>query len=386
MNPVLLAASGSLADGITENGVTPAPNAAQSAGSFSLPQAVQNEVAERLRSVKHNQMQAQDAHRQQDNDPAALQALLALFLSQPTPQAQPAGLTLRSGGEMLSRLATAQPLSTRTAASGLPTLAGALAQKGSGGAENSQDLSSLPPGLQVLLTTLSQQMPQTPVTPEQQATLATFSAQDLHAIAPASPSTSQQIAARVKQTDDALTPRSPAVKKNDGVTLRASVAPNQLDVAGQNAPPASVAVNHSVTSAHVSLPTAMSGDELGEKLTALLKDRIQFQPGQQQQTSTIRLDPPSLGKLEIVVQLEAGKLMVHIGASQSDVCRTLQQFSDNLRQHLTAQNFMEVNVQVSSEGQSQQQQPGHHQEEVLTALSLSDEPQHQQYESVLIKV
>lgn len=109
-----------------------------------------------------------------------------------------------------------------------------------------------------------------------------------------------------------------------------------------------------------------------EKLTALLKDRIQFQLGQQQQVSTIRLDPPSLGKLEIAVQLDAGKLMVHIGANQSDVCRSLQQFSENLRQHLTAQNFMEVNVQVSSEGQSQQQQQqsDHQQDEVTSALTL----------------
>jgi flagellar hook-length control protein FliK len=131
----------------------------------------------------------------------------------------------------------------------------------------------------------------------------------------------------------------------------------------------------------------MSTEELGEKLTALLKDRIQFQIGQQQQVSTIRLDPPSLGKLEIAVQLDAGKLMVHIGANQSDVCRSLQQFSENLRQHLTAQNFMEVNVQVSSEGQSQQkQQSGHQQDEVTSALVLNDEPQFQRNESVLIKV
>ena len=80
------------------------------------------------------------------------------------------------------------------------------------------------------------------------------------------------------------------------------------------------------------------------------------------------------------------QLMVHIGANQSEVCRALQQFSDDLRQHLTAQNFMEVNVQVSSEGQSQQQQSGHQQEEVSAALQLDDAPQFQQNESVLIKV
>lgn len=147
-------------------------------------------------------------------------------------------------------------------------------------------------------------------------------------------------------------------------------------------------IDHNIVSTQASSPVTMSTEELGEKLTALLKDRIQFQIGQQQQVSTIRLDPPSLGKLEIAVQLDAGKLMVHIGANQSDVCRSLQQFSENLRQHLTAQNFMEVNVQVSSEGQSQQQkqQSGHQQDEVTSALVLNDEPQFQRNESVLIKV
>ncbi|ELW1474234.1 flagellar hook-length control protein FliK, partial [Escherichia coli] len=132
----------------------------------------------------------------------------------------------------------------------------------------------------------------------------------------------------------------------------------------------------------------LSMDELGEKLTTLLKDQIHFQLNKQQQISMIRLDPPSLGKLEIAVQLDNGKLTVHIGANQSEVCRALQQFSDDLRQHLTAQNFMEVNVQVSSEGQSQQQQQqsGHQQEEVSAALLLDDAPQFPQNESVLIKV
>lgn len=136
----------------------------------------------------------------------------------------------------------------------------------------------------------------------------------------------------------------------------------------------------------VAKPATLSMDELGEKLTTLLKDQIHFQLNKQQQISTIRLDPPSLGKLEIAVQLDNGKLMVHIGANQSEVCRALQQVSDDLRQHLTAQNFMEVNVQVSSEGQSQQQQSGHQQEEVSAALQLDDAPQFQQNESVLIKV
>ncbi|EHG7892207.1 flagellar hook-length control protein FliK, partial [Citrobacter braakii] len=196
------------------------------------------------------------------------------------------------------------------------------------------------------------------------------------------------ISARVKSADHAV-PRPMAVRKTDSVTVNPSLASQSLlNTAAQGSQPVNALSDHNVVSTQVSAPTTLSTEELGEKLTALLKDRIQFQLGQQQQVSTIRLDPPSLGKLEIAVQLDAGKLMVHIGANQSDVCRSLQQFSENLRQHLTAQNFMEVNVQVSSEGQSQQQQQqsGHQQDEVTSALTLNDEPQFQQNESVLIKV
>ena len=192
----------------------------------------------------------------------------------------------------------------------------------------------------------------------------------------------------MKSADHAV-PRPMAVRKTDSVTVNPSLASQSLlNTAAQGTQPVNALSDHNVVSTQVSAPTTLSTEELGEKLTALLKDRIQFQLGQQQQVSTIRLDPPSLGKLEIAVQLDAGKLMVHIGANQSDVCRSLQQFSENLRQHLTAQNFMEVNVQVSSEGQSQQQQQqsGHQQDEVTSALTLNDEPQFQQNESVLIKV
>ena len=192
----------------------------------------------------------------------------------------------------------------------------------------------------------------------------------------------------MKATQNA-SPRPVVERKNAGVTVNPALSTQSLlNTAAQGNQPVNLLTDHNIVSTQASSPVTMSTEELGEKLTALLKDRIQFQMGQQQQVSTIRLAPPSLGKLEIAVQLDAGKLMVHIGANQSDVCRSLQQFSENLRQHLTAQNFMEVNVQVSSEGQSQQQkqQSGHQQDEVTSALVLNDEPQFQRNESVLIKV
>ncbi|STK08205.1 lateral flagellar hook length control protein (FliK-like) [Escherichia coli] len=119
----------------------------------------------------------------------------------------------------------------------------------------------------------------------------------------------------------------------------------------------------------------------GRKLTTLLKDQIHFQLNKQQQISTIRLDPPSLGKLEIAVQLDNGKLMVHIGANQSEVCRALQQFSDDLRQHLTAQNFMEVNVRFPPKAVAATTTVGPSAGRGECALQLDDAPQFQQNES-----
>lgn len=390
MNPVLLASASASAEASPEKATVSASAAPASRGTFSLPQSGLNATAERRIGAKlsHQQTSAA-AHKPDDANPAAMQALLAMLLAQPT-QAAPADVQKQPDGDMLRMLAQVQ--TTHSGSSLLRQLASAMAQPEKtstpSAEQHTTDLSSLPPKLQTLLASLSEDLP--PATPDQQAKLATFSAQDLRAIAPepASLSTTQQISARVKATQND-SPRPVVERKNAGVTVNPALSTQSLlNTAAQGNQPVNPLIDHNIVSTQASSPVTMSTEELGEKLTALLKDRIQFQIGQQQQVSTIRLDPPSLGKLEIAVQLDAGKLMVHIGANQSDVCRSLQQFSENLRQHLTAQNFMEVNVQVSSEGQSQQQkqQSGHQQDEVTSALVLNDEPQFQRNESVLIKV
>ena len=130
----------------------------------------------------------------------------------------------------------------------------------------------------------------------------------------------------------------------------------------------------------------------GEALVHMLKENIHFQLSQQQQISTIRLDPPSLGKLEIAIQLDAGKLTVHISASQADVCRTLQQCGEALRIQLTQQNFVQVEVQVSPDGQSQSDARRQHEDRqnatpIHSAIELeADESGLHKSESLLIKV
>lgn len=93
----------------------------------------------------------------------------------------------------------------------------------------------------------------------------------------------------------------------------------------------------------------------GEQLLHALRDNVQVQIQQRIQNATIRLDPPELGSLEIYLSHEAGRLNVHITASQTDVARLIQQTSDRLRHELAGPQFTQVNVQTSAEGQGGQQ-------------------------------
>ncbi len=87
----------------------------------------------------------------------------------------------------------------------------------------------------------------------------------------------------------------------------------------------------------------------GEQLQRALGERLQVQVKQQVQHATIRLDPPDMGKIDISMQVESGRVQVQINASHAEVYRALQQTSNDLRQSLTEQHFVQVNVQVSSQ-------------------------------------
>jgi Flagellar hook-length control protein len=92
----------------------------------------------------------------------------------------------------------------------------------------------------------------------------------------------------------------------------------------------------------------------GEQLLQALRDNVEVQIRQRVQNTTIRLDPPELGKMEITLTHEQGRLNVQISAQHSDVVRLLQQTSDRLRHELVAQNFTQVDVEISG-GQPGQQ-------------------------------
>ncbi|MGT8858734.1 flagellar hook-length control protein FliK [Enterobacter sp. 186315] len=129
-----------------------------------------------------------------------------------------------------------------------------------------------------------------------------------------------------------------------------------LPTVGQ--PAATQTFTHAVEKQTVNLPPLkMDADEAkwAQQLHGALNDRLQIQVRNQVQHATIRLDPPEMGKVDISLQIENGRMQVHISASNGETYRALSQISNELRQSLTEQNFVQVNVQVSSQsGQSQQ--------------------------------
>ncbi|MFL4556593.1 flagellar hook-length control protein FliK [Yersinia kristensenii] len=96
--------------------------------------------------------------------------------------------------------------------------------------------------------------------------------------------------------------------------------------------------------------------EWPQQLHNVLGERLQMQVENKVRHATIRLDPPDMGKINISVHMEGGKLQVHINASQGDVYRALQQSCAELRQTLTGQNSAAVEVQISANSQQQQRQ------------------------------
>jgi flagellar hook-length control protein FliK len=85
-----------------------------------------------------------------------------------------------------------------------------------------------------------------------------------------------------------------------------------------------------------------------QPLAEALGDRLQLQLGRGIDQAVIRLDPPSLGRIDISIRHEAGNLQVVLSASNSDVLRQLHAVSDTMRQDLVQRQYGDVAVVVSS--------------------------------------
>lgn len=95
----------------------------------------------------------------------------------------------------------------------------------------------------------------------------------------------------------------------------------------------------------VRLPAAEPG--LWQRpLAQALGDRLQVQASQGIEQARIRLEPPALGRIDILLRQEGGQLQVQLSASHHDVVRQLQAMGEGLRQELTHKQGAQVTVQV----------------------------------------
>lgn len=102
-----------------------------------------------------------------------------------------------------------------------------------------------------------------------------------------------------------------------------------------------------------------SSGRWGEQMMQVLQDRVTLQAQQNLQEAKIRLDPPELGKLDLLVRVEGDRLSVQINANTATTREALMQVSERLRTELQEQNFVHVDVNVGSDqGQERQAHDG----------------------------
>jgi flagellar hook-length control protein FliK len=132
----------------------------------------------------------------------------------------------------------------------------------------------------------------------------------------------------------------------------AAVANGSANVVNDLASPPSqaLATTSATTSAEwASVRVDTSAGKWGEQMLQVLNDRVTLQAQQNLQEAKIRLDPPDLGKLDLMVRVEGDRLSVQINANTAATREALMQVSERLRAELQNQNFVHVEVNVGSD-------------------------------------
>ncbi|MGI9280201.1 MAG: flagellar hook-length control protein FliK [Endozoicomonas sp.] len=88
--------------------------------------------------------------------------------------------------------------------------------------------------------------------------------------------------------------------------------------------------------------------------------RLAWLANQDQKTAVIRLDPPELGKLELLLNIDGDKVSVNFQASGNAVRELILQQIDRLRMAMAGHDLDLVNVDVSAERESDRQKDESH--------------------------
>ncbi len=113
----------------------------------------------------------------------------------------------------------------------------------------------------------------------------------------------------------------------------------------------------------------------GQKLVHLLSDKINLQLGQHIQRAQIRLDPPRLGLIELIVTMDADRTSVQLYASNSQMRDAMQQNLEQLRQQLAQRLGSDQQLDIDVRDQHAQQQQPHSQAGGTIAAQLADDEQ-----------
>ncbi|WP_333797849.1 flagellar hook-length control protein FliK [Rheinheimera sp.] len=120
--------------------------------------------------------------------------------------------------------------------------------------------------------------------------------------------------------------------------------------AGGNAP---------VNSPHQWQSEPMPSDpaRFGQKLVALLSDKVDIQLGLGVNRAMIRLDPPALGSIDLSLQFEGEKLTVLLNSSNGPLKEAMQQGLEQLRANLQLKLGADtlIELRMGADNQSQQQ-------------------------------
>lgn len=216
----------------------------------------------------------------------------------------------------------------------------------------------------------------------------TAAAQNANANAAATSATGQSAAGLLNAQSALATSESQPVATKAALPLDSA-----LNAAlNQAIHPASGAPSHGQAQAQVHAPSATTtvnapewasvridtqAGKWGEQMLQVLHDRVTLQAQQHLQEAKIRLDPPDLGKLDLVVRVEGDRLSVQINANAAATREALMQVSDRLRAELQSQNFVHVDVNVGADQGGQRQSSS--QDEAAThpifaARDTGDEP------------
>ncbi len=168
----------------------------------------------------------------------------------------------------------------------------------------------------------------------------------------------QLAAAGIGADSDSLSPSLASLASQAPPTWIPTADPTAVAYAGSGGPQASADVSRALRA--------------GTSLVQSLGEHLQVQIAHGSENAVIRLDPPAMGSIEIVIRHEAGAVQVHLSASNSDVLSQLQGIGDALRQDLMQRHQGTVSVQVSDDSrgaQGRQRQAGGNQDESEQALA-----------------